>query len=118
MFANLRTSWRLRRARKLIDVGQFDAAQALLIGILEKPPKDGKLLQIYAALAETELGRCHFLNSRYYARLFFEGYQALPGDVAGSSEYQSLHHRVSWCDEESQNPTAPNDDKVIAPVRP
>ena len=105
MFRKLRFALRFRRAKKSLDAGRLDAAQALLVGLLDDPNSDPqKFLQVYAALAETELYRCHFLNSRYYARIFFEQYAQLAADVANTPEYKALVDRVRWCDEESQNP--------------
>jgi hypothetical protein len=93
--------WRLRRATRLIAMSQFDAAQRLLIGILDKQPDEVRLRQVYGALAETEFRRSKFLNARYYAGLFLESYREKPADEIADSE-QLLFEKVTWYHEESE----------------
>ena len=114
IFGKLLASWRLRRANRLIARQEFDAAQALLIEILDNRSEQVRLLKVYAALVETEFRRSNFLNSRYYARMFLECYEALPAESIANGDYSALFDRVDWCIREGENASANPRRKVLA----
>lgn len=92
---NLRLKFGLARARRKLLREKYEAAQYILVGMLNAAPDAPLLPAVFTMLAETEFHREHFRNSMHYAKLAIAVLEDNPSQL-GTTECQALHDRMRW----------------------